>query len=287
MAAMSPAGRVAAFIRLVHPFPVGVVLLTSAGLLTAARGAMPEPGLLARVMTVVLLSQIAVGALNDYTDRHTDARTQREKPIPSGQVTEREALVLAVVAGLGLPIAAASFGGWSVAIASVGTVAGLAYDLGLKRTPLSFLAYVVAFLCLATWVWLIAGRLSPVFFAIYPAGACLLTAAHLANAFPDIEIDRSLGQRGLSTILGPRRTLIVILSLYGLVAVCTGLLALAGANLGALGLTLAASVAAILGGVIGFSALNRRPMRKLVFRLMAPAIGLLALAALIALSRFT
>lgn len=283
---MTPASRIAAFIRLVHPFPVSVVLLTSAGLLIVARGAVPEPGLLMRVMTVVLLSQIAVGALNDYTDRHTDARTQPEKPIPSGLVSAWEALVLAVSATLALPVAAATFGGWSVAIASTGTAAGLAYDLGLKRTPFSFLAYVVAFLSLVTWLWLIAGRLTPIFFAIYPAGACLLTAAHLANAFPDIEIDRSLGQRGLSAILGPRRTVIAILILYGLVALATGLLALRTGSIAELAFTLAGCILATISGVVAFNHLARRPARKLVFRLMAPAIGLLALAALIALSRF-
>lgn len=283
MAAMTPAARLTAYIRLVHPFPVGVVVLTSVGLLTVARGTVPGPGLLARVMTVVLLSQIAVGALNDYRDRYTDARTQPEKPIPSGLVSPREALVLTVGAGLALPVAAAAFGGWSVAIATVGTAAGLAYDLGLKRTPLSFLAYVVAFLCLVTWLWLVAGSLTPIFFAMYPAGACLLTAAHLANAFPDIEIDRSLGQRGLSAILGPRRTLIAILTLYGLVAVGTGLLALTTDSSAGLVFALAGCILATLSGVIGFSQLDRRSARKFVFRLMAPAITLLAVGAFVAL----
>lgn len=280
------ARRLVAFIRLIHPFPVSVVLLTSASLLVVARSTVPDPGLLIRAMTVVLLSQISVGALNDYMDRHSDARIQPDKPIPSGLVSAREALILAVAAGAALPVAAASFGASSVVIAGLGTAAGLAYDLRLKTTPFSFLAYVVAFLCLVTWIWLVAGRLTPVFFTIYPAGVCLLTAAHLANAFPDIEIDISQGHRGLSAILGPRRTLTLILALYGLVAIFTAALAAAAASVPALALAVAASSLAVRAGVAGFSALDRRSIRKAVFRLLAPAIGLLALAAFVALSRF-
>jgi 4-hydroxybenzoate polyprenyltransferase len=286
MAAMTPAVRLAAFVRLIHPFPVGVVLLTSAGLLVVALGAVPGPGLLTRTMTVVLLSQIAVGALNDYTDRHRDARLQPDKPIPSGLVSAPEALLLAAAASLTVPLAAASFGPLSVAIASLGTAAGLTYDLWLKQTRFSFLAYIVAFLCLVTWIWLIAGRLTTVFFAIYPAGACLLTAAHLANAFPDIEIDASLGSGGLGAALGPRRSMIAILTLYGLVAISTALLAVVAGSGLALIFTVAGSAMAMLGGVAGFAALDRRPIRKLVFRLVAPAIGLLALAAFVALSHW-
>lgn len=247
---------------------------------------MPGPGLLIRAMTVVLLSQISVGALNDYMDRHSDARIQPDKPIPSGLVSPRAALILAAAAGAALPVAAASFGASSVVIAGLGTASGLAYDLRLKRTAFSFLAYVVAFLCLVTWIWLIVGRLTPVFFTIYPAGACLLTAAHLANAFPDIEIDISQGHRGLSAVLGPRHTLTLILALYGLVAIFTAGLAAAATSVPALALTVVASSLAVLAGVAGFSALDRRSIRKAVFRLLAPAIGLLALAAFVALSHF-
>ncbi len=277
--------RLHAYARLIHPFPVCVVILTSAGLMIVARGGWPGFSVLARALIVVLLSQIAVGALNDYADRHTDARTQPEKPIPSGLVSPGEALALALAAALLLPLTAAGFGGWSAAIAGGGTAAGLAYDLGLKRTPLSFLAYVVAFLCLVTWIWLIAGRLTPIFFAVYPAGACLLTAAHLANALPDIEIDRSLGQRGLSTILGPERSLIVILTLYALVAVSSAVLALHDRSVFGLALTLAGSLLAALAAIAGSRHLQDRSTRKTVFRLIAPAIALLALGALVALSR--
>lgn len=283
MAAMTAIRRIVAVTRLIHPFPVGTVLVTSAALLAVALRAAPSPGLFARAMIVVLLSQIAVGALNDYTDRETDAWTQPEKPIPSGLVSPREALVLAVVAGLALPVAAAPFGGWSIVIASLGTAAGLAYDLGLKRSPLSFLAYVVAFLCLVTWIWLIAGRLSPVFFAIYPAGVCLLTAAHLANAFPDIEIDRSLGQRGLGVVLGPGPTLAAILVLYAGVAAASLVLTIVTDHVAGLLFTLAGCMPAALAGIVGFNHLDQRSARKLVFRLMAPAIALLALGALLSL----
>lgn len=277
--------RLKAYARLIHPFPVAVVMMSSAGLLIVARGGIPQASLAIRAMTVVLLSQVAVGALNDYMDRYTDARTQPDKPIPSGLVSPGEALALALSAGLAVPLAAGSFGAWSAVLMSVATAAGLAYDLGLKRTPLSFLAYVVAFLGLATWIWLITGRLTPIFFSVYPAGFCLLTAAHLSNSLPDIETDQLLGQRGLSTLLGPRRTLLAIVALYALGAVPTVLLSLLTGSLPSLALTLTGCLLAAVSAVLGFSQLHRRAVRKLVFRLMAPAIAVLGLGALVALSR--
>lgn len=264
---------------------MGIVLLTTVGLLVVACGGLPSFALLVRAMTVVLLSQIAVGALNDYVDRHTDARTQPDKPIPAGLVPPAGALILGVAATLALPVAAAGFGPLSMAIAGLGTASGIAYDLWLKRTPLSFLAYVVAFLCLVTWVWLIAARLTPIFFAIYPPGACLLTAVHLANAFPDIEADQALGQRGLAPLLGAQRALTVIVSLYGLVATAVIVLGVATKSFATLVLAFTATLTILAAGIIGFAALDRRNARKVVFRLIAPAGGVLALAALIAVAR--
>jgi hypothetical protein len=71
-------------------------------------------------------------ALNDWADRRLDAVERPERPIPSGAVTESQALAVAgtlTVAGLGL---AAYGGGLRVALPLAGAV--WAYDLALKST---------------------------------------------------------------------------------------------------------------------------------------------------------
>ncbi|MHA6764927.1 SCO3242 family prenyltransferase [Streptacidiphilus sp. PAMC 29251] len=76
-------------------------------------------------------------ALNDHADREVDAVERPRRPVPSGRVSPRAALVTAAVltaAGLG---AAAAAGG-RPALAGAVPVAALvwAYDLALKGTPL-------------------------------------------------------------------------------------------------------------------------------------------------------
>src|SRR5947209_823262 len=94
--------RLAATLRLIHPFPVSVVLATTFFLLLIANHGVPEWAFLARAFGVVLFSQIAVGALNDYVDKGVDARTQPDKPIPAGLVPPGYALLLTLGSIVGL-----------------------------------------------------------------------------------------------------------------------------------------------------------------------------------------
>lgn len=81
-------------------------------------------------------------ALNDFADRHLDATERGDRPIPSGAVSSRAALVVAsglTLAGLGL---AGVAGGLRIALPLAGVV--WAYDLLLKSTPLGPLAMAAA-----------------------------------------------------------------------------------------------------------------------------------------------
>ena len=179
---------------------------------------MPPSGVILRGVLVVAASQVAVGALNDFIDREDDARTQPEKPLPSGQTSPPVAVGM-VVAGIALCCGfALTFGPASLAIAALGLGSGLAYDLRLKRTPFSPVTYVVSFLSLLTWIWLITGMFTWNVLIVYPFGAFLLLAAHLANALPDAETDAALGQRGLAVLLGPKRALTIVLLVSGCAA---------------------------------------------------------------------
>lgn len=77
-------------------------------------------------------------ALNDYTDRETDAGERPHRPIPSGRISPRAALATAsllTVSGLGV---AAVAGGRRALAGTVPLAAAVwAYDLALKGTPLA------------------------------------------------------------------------------------------------------------------------------------------------------
>ncbi len=74
-------------------------------------------------------------ALNDFADRKLDAVERPERPIPSGDVTAREAFVVAVVLSA-LGLGAAAFGGGRRALAVALPLAASAwsYDLYFKST---------------------------------------------------------------------------------------------------------------------------------------------------------
>ena len=57
--------RIWGAVRLIHAFPVAVVVATSLALIVLAYRGLPSPATLFRAALVVLLTQIPVGAIND------------------------------------------------------------------------------------------------------------------------------------------------------------------------------------------------------------------------------
>lgn len=199
--------RVIAYIMLPHtPAIVAVVGATALFGLLATAGA-PPPGRFALLLLAMLGGQVAIGALNEWYDRAADAISQPEKPIPSGLVTPGGALIM-LAGGLllmllaGAPLGVASFG-----VLLLGTGSGLLYNLWLKRTPFSWLPYLVALPLVPTWAWLTLDRFEPRLLLLYPLGGLLVVAVHLAQTLPDIAGDRARGERGLAATLGRARAL--------------------------------------------------------------------------------
>jgi 4-hydroxybenzoate polyprenyltransferase len=271
-------------IGVTHPFPATVVVTTTLILVVIAHGGNPGLGFLARCFGVILTSQIAVGALNDYLDREIDAVTQPDKPIPAGLVGAPVALALTIISlTLLLPLAA-TFGAASLGLMALATASGLAYDLWLKPTPFSVVAYLVSFLTLVTWIWEVAGRFTPLFVLVYPAGAAALLAAHLANSYPDVETDRALGQAGLAALLGPVWTFRILLIAYGSVAVAGLATAVVQRRPVAVGLLAAAAAIGLLAWVLCRQAPDEAQLRDRLFRLVAPGIALIAVGCLLAIN---
>jgi geranylgeranylglycerol-phosphate geranylgeranyltransferase len=172
--------------------------------------------------------QFAIGAVNDVSDAGPDAIGKPAKPIPSGAVGRREALLVGVMSAAVGCAAAASVGLGALALVAVGLADGLVYDLRLKGGPLAWAPFAAGVGLLPVYGWWGAhGSLPVALLAVAGVAVVAGAALALANAYADIDGDRRSGVKSVATVLGPTRTL----RLDGL------LVALVGA--GAVGATLA------------------------------------------------
>ena len=130
----------------------------------------------AGAMATSLLLYSAGLLLNDYFDRHIDARERPERPIPSGAITARTVLtvgLILLVAGIGMAFAMGHAGAGAVAVALA--LAVFAYDARLKR--ISWLGPLVMGGCRAASVVLGAT------FAFRPMAPQVVAAAGLIWAY--------------------------------------------------------------------------------------------------------
>jgi 4-hydroxybenzoate polyprenyltransferase len=189
--------------RACHPEPVvAVTALVTA--LAAASGRDARGCVL--VAAAVLTGQLSVGWCNDRVDAARDVAGGRaDKPLVTGAVGPR---AVALAAGCALaacvPLSLAS-GPAAGAAHLAGVAAAWAYNLGVKRTVLSWLPYAVGFGLLPAFVTLGSpGGPWPPAWSL-AAGALLGVGAHVTNVLPDIDADRASGVRGLPQRLGRRR----------------------------------------------------------------------------------
>ncbi|MEO7000413.1 MAG: UbiA family prenyltransferase, partial [Ktedonobacterales bacterium] len=88
-------------LQVTHPLPSALYVLAVAIFSTLAASVhhhLPDGGMLARALIGVACAQIAVGSLNDYRDRASDALHQPDKPIARGVIAPWEALALVALA---------------------------------------------------------------------------------------------------------------------------------------------------------------------------------------------
>jgi 4-hydroxybenzoate polyprenyltransferase len=124
-------------VRLIHPAPALTVVALSAALgaiVAAQAGLQPISIRWGLISLAVAGSQILTGALNDWADRDRDAVVQPAKPIPSGAVTPRAAVLVAAF-GVILQVTASAPLGWvTLALGSVASASAVSYDLWLSRS---------------------------------------------------------------------------------------------------------------------------------------------------------
>ena len=262
---------------LVHPFPSLLNAAVVYGLAMIAGGEEAFPHALALAASMLAM-QFSIGAFNDYFDVDLDAISKPEKPIPSGVITSQLALLVALLsAGIGLSIAA-TFDLPVLLLAVAMLAAGLAYDVILKRGPLGWACFAVAFPLLPVFAWYgVAAELPPRPELLLPLAALAGPALQLANGLVDLERDRAIGVRGLPEVLGRVGSLTVLAALQVVIHAVAWIVLLAGppASTAAL-FMVGVSGAATLTGVV-LSGAPDPSWREWGWRSQAVGLGLLAL----------
>lgn len=196
-------------LRLIHPFPTLLNVVTTVTLAFIATKGEPPVGTVLRLAVVMLLIQSAIGATNDYRDQRLDAVSKPWKPLVAGALSPRTALIIAVAAIVLAALFAATLGLVSWLLAMLGLGLGLVYNLWLKRTPFSALPYLVAIPLLPVWVWTSVGYWRPGLLWLLPLGVLVGLSLHLANALADFDSDTAAGTGGLAQHLGWRPALFI------------------------------------------------------------------------------
>ena len=219
----------------------------------------------------MLCYQFAIGVANDLVDAPDDATNKPWKAIPRGLITRRAAtLLVAGLAGLGMIVTAGlPLGAWFIGMG--GLACGLAYDVQLKRTPLSWLPFALAFPLIPVWVFVAFDRWGGLLWWAFPLGGILGLALHLANQAPDVPKEAHI--RGLAHSLGTERAANLALGLVGLAGIIA-FIVLLFARAGTQAILVAGSV--MLAGVMA-----RRAVRLFgpdgLFGLLASTSGVLAI----------
>jgi 4-hydroxybenzoate polyprenyltransferase len=259
-----------------------VTLLTT----TLALAAGLHGTLLLWLALAVGAGQLAVGWSNDFLDRRLDlAAHRRDKPLAraaGARIRPATVLTGAVLAlAASVPLSLAVSGGFAAAhLAAVGCA--LAYNLGLKATPLSVLPYAVAFGLLPTAVALgLPSAHAPPPWAI-AAAALVGAGGHFTQALPDIPSDRQLGLRGLPQIVGQRASGAAAAALLLAANLVVAAVALAAGIAAPLAALHAAAAIALAAGILAAAATGRA---RLAFRLTLAAAALAVLAFLAGGSR--
>jgi 4-hydroxybenzoate polyprenyltransferase len=259
----------------VHPFPSFLVATTAVAFGATARGVLSLTSAMS-IFVMVLASQFAIGAFNDYCDAALDTSAKPKKPIPAGLVPRPAALAGAICFAAITLVVAVSFGPVTVLLAILATAAGLLYDFPLKRTPVSWLPYVLGLPLLPLWAWAAVGAAPRAARWAYPIGVLLALALHVANALPDDAGDRRAGTTGLVQTLGRRRSLLVLAGSF-LTGAGLALLVMVGSS----GVTAWQTVAGMLGALLGVAAVLvavARSSSRAPFVLLAGGSAVLAVA---------
>ena len=207
-----------AHLKLTHPFTSLAVTVMTIILVLPVHAPLNSYRLFL-VALVMLLVQLSIGVSNDLLDRPYDRIAKPWKPIPSGKVKLRTAIIVYFTLVVCSFVLGSLFGWLPFGIMLLGLCCGLAYNLGLKRTPLSWVPFSLAIPTLVLWARVINGDVPIVLLWVYPLGLLLGPALNLANQLVGAEEARDSGEHSLIHFLGVVKGRRVAVGLFILVSV--------------------------------------------------------------------
>jgi len=242
-----------------HPGPALAVTAVTALL---AIGVGLSPLAITLLSLAMLLGQASVGLSNDWIDAERDKAVGRtDKPVALGLISVRAVRTASFVTAVAALALTALLGPVALVVHAIFIASAWSYNLGLKKTALSVLPYVVSFGLLPLLVTAALPDPQPAAWWALAAGALLGVSAHFANVLPDLVDDEKTGVRGLPHRLGLRGSSVVVA-----VALAAASILLARSPLLWLGVVVATALAATCVVL----ALTRPPTRVL-FRLIIAA----------------
>lgn len=273
-----PRGAIRSLIFMSHPGPsllVTGVLVAIAGL---AGHEVPDGTRILQLVGAMLPVQLCIGVINDVVDLPADAVSKPHKPLVRGMFSRSAATIVGVLLGvIGVGVAA-TINAPTLGLDALALAAGLAYDLGLRRTPLSWVPWWCGMAVLPLEGYASVGAVPSRLLALIPLAGLIAIGLQVANALPDIDGDRLAGRRSLPVLLGVDRSRWA--GPVALAAAAVVALLLAG-PLGQAGPVFFAGAAVLGAGVVAVVVAGlRRP-----FPVLAVATAIFAIAWLASLPR--
>lgn len=227
--------------------PIGSLLLlwpTLWALWIAGKGS-PDPYIVVVFFIGVFLMRGAGCVINDYADREIDGHVKRtrHRPLATGSVSEREALLLFVVLGLASFALVLTLNRLTIYLSFVGVALAATYPFMKRYTHLPQLVLGAAFSWSIPMAYAAqANALPPVAWWLVAANVCWVMAYDTIYAMVDRDDDIRIGVKSTAVLLGSLDRPVVALCHLLTVAILWGV----GLKLGLGGYYYAGLVAAAL-----------------------------------------
>ena len=169
-----------------------------------------------RVAIAIFAGQLVIGWSNDFIDAPLDIAAQRtKKPIVGKEIDPdqlRKSIVFAIFAALLLSLIS-PLGLIGTLIHFLGLLSATLYNLKLKSTILSPLAFIVSFGALPWAIYLPTGTQPPLW--LFIDFMLISVAFHFFNVLKDFQWDINQGVLGLPQRLGRNASLVISILLVG------------------------------------------------------------------------
>jgi 4-hydroxybenzoate polyprenyltransferase len=194
--------------------PIGILLLLWPTLMSLwlAAGGWPDTQVLLVFVAGVVLMRSAGCAINDYADRHIDARVQRTKnrPLTSGKITEKETLVVFAVLSVTAFLLVLLMNKLTIIMSFIGIALAASYPF-MKRYH-----YLPQVHLGAAFGWAVpmaytaqANEITPVTWLLFMATVLWATAYDTMYAMVDREDDLKIGVKSTAILFDTADKLII------------------------------------------------------------------------------